>query len=135
MDDSVWACPQRERRRLPRSRYPTPPISSWLALVGPNLWGAPILNLSAEGVAFCLSHAYPVGFDISIQLVNPTTRSALLKPSRVVHCTPHDTHGWILGARFNEPFTPDELKALTPSAPAAHAPGLPSSGRPIPTLR
>jgi PilZ domain len=112
MDTGVRAYLQRERRRFARFPCSAPPEFPWLALVGPNRWVAAIHNISVGGIAFTFSHIYPAGFHTSVELLNVVARTLMVKPSRVIHCTPRGAHRWMLGARFVEPFTEVELEAL-----------------------
>jgi hypothetical protein len=123
MDSGVQAYLQRERRRFARFPCSAAPAFPWLALVGPNRWVATICNISVEGIALTFSHIYPAGFPITVELLNVTAHRLMIKPARVVHCTPRAADRWMLDAGFVEPFAEAELKALllqvAPGWPAA----------------
>jgi hypothetical protein len=114
MKSALRLAPQEERRGSFRYQAAVPPSFPWMALVGPNLWAASILNLSAAGIAFTSTQPYPRGFLTSIELLDRERRIWRKKQLRVAYCAPHELQRWKVGGLFVQPFTPAELELLLP---------------------
>jgi hypothetical protein len=114
MKSALRLAPSQDRRDSVRHQVPIPPSFPWMALVGPNLWAATIVNLSASGIAFISTQPYPSGFHTTIELLDRKWRIWRKKHLRVVHCTPCEVNCWRVGGLFVPAFSDAELEVLLP---------------------
>jgi hypothetical protein len=98
-----------ERRQLPRHHCDVAP---WVALVGESLQGGMIRDISPAGIGLLLEHEVDPRKRIRIELPCKTGTLWHLKALDVIHATPRQEAGWIVGGVFPSPLTDDQLQAL-----------------------
>jgi hypothetical protein len=83
-----------------------------VASFGQEHWQAPVRDISTAGMGILLDHRVDPGSVLAIELLNKFHQFWHLKLLRVIHATPQDGHGWLVGSAFLKSFTDDEFQAL-----------------------
>ena len=71
-----------------------------------------IKNLSTEGIGLFTTEYLPTGMLLAINLVNHGKSFSKTFLVRVAHCTPQPGGSFLVGGRFNNPLTYEELCIL-----------------------
>lgn len=69
-------------------------------------------DVSQHGMALLLPEALPLGQEVYIQISNRDLRLSYDLGAEVRHSTPHKRNRWIVGLRFHQELTPEELASL-----------------------
>jgi hypothetical protein len=71
-----------------------------------------ILDLSANGAGVLMSDPLPPDTLFVLQIKSTKGDRRYELPGRVVHATTQSSGDWLIGCRFADPLTPDDLDAL-----------------------
>jgi len=87
-------------------------LPQWRALVGESLKTGLIRDISPVGIGLLLDHEIDPQRRLRIELQSKTGALWHLKVLDVIHATPRNEEGWIVGGSFPAPLTDDQLKDL-----------------------
>jgi hypothetical protein len=78
-------------------------------------WPGKVRDISLGGVGLIMQHRFRAGTALDVELRDPTGHLLRTVWVRVAHATATIVDGrtcWLLGCRFDQPLTEDELQAL-----------------------
>ncbi len=79
---------------------------------GPDWMGGWLLDLSKGGAGLLLNRPLPLHLGGTLQVASSSTRDKFAFPARVVHATEQISGDWLIGLKFDQPLTDDQLEAL-----------------------
>ena len=97
---------QRMRRQCGRQSVPV------TAFVGHELWQPAIHDISAAGIGIVLNESVEPGTLVTVALLNQPANFWHMKVARVVHATAQNDGTWLVGNRFLQVFSEEQLHAL-----------------------
>lgn len=84
-----------------------------------------VWNLSRTGVSMLLADPPAAGSRVTAELAAEGSAIGLLVTLHVVHVRPVDTGDYLLGARFDQPLDPEEMRPFLASTPVPAESGSP----------
>lgn len=108
--------PKRERRASVRFLLNHSINSPLVAASSPEEpeigWFGHLLDISLGGVGLLLPRSFEAGCLLTLELSDPAQGKPRSFAVRVVHASPDETRGWLVGCEFLYPLHEAELQAL-----------------------
>jgi hypothetical protein len=82
------------------------------AFVGHEVWQPAIHDISPAGIGIVLSESVEPGTLVTVALLNQPANFWHMKVMRVVHATAQNNGTWLVGNRFLQVFSQEQLDAL-----------------------